>query len=95
MVEKTVDNGKNEIGEVWFDGVCPICGSFDGMILRGQDFKYRTMCRMFECPARYKPLPHIGFNTIEECRNPFESEYLKDGNVTVEEYIFGKKADVN
>jgi hypothetical protein len=78
---------------VGFDGVCPICGSIDGMIVFGKDGKYRTMCRMMNCPARYKPSPRIVFGTVKECENPFESEYLKDGNVTVEEYILGEKVD--
>ena len=75
---------------VAFDGVCPVCGSIDGTIIHGKDGKYRTMCRVMGCPAWYKPCPVIGFDTEGDCRNPFDSEYLKDGTVSVEEYVSGK-----
>jgi hypothetical protein len=78
---------------VGFDGVCPVCGSMDGMIIHGKDGKYRTMCRVMGCPAWYKLCPIIGFDAIEDCRNPFDSEYLKDGTVSVEEYISGKNTE--
>lgn len=76
-----------------FDGVCPVCCSIDGMIIRGKDGKYRTMCRVMGCYARYKPCPIIGFDSIEDCRNPFDSKYLKDGTVSVEEYVSGKNTE--
>lgn len=76
-----------------FDGVCPVCGSIDGMIIHGNDGKYRTMCRVMGCAAWYKPCPQIGFDTEEDCRNPFDSEYLKDGTVSVAEYVLGKKME--
>lgn len=76
-----------------FDGVCPVCGSIDGMIIHGNDGKYRTMCRVMGCAAWYKPCPQIGFDTEEDCRNPFDSEYLKDGTVSVAEYVLGKKRE--
>lgn len=81
---------KNPVG---YDGVCPVCGSVDGMIIFGNDGKYRTMCRVMGCPAMYRPCPIIGFDAIEDCRNPFDSEYLKDGTVRVEEYVSGKNAE--
>lgn len=74
---------------VGFDGVCPVCGSKDGMIILFGDGKFRTICRVIECPVWYKPSPLIGFDSKEDCQNPFDSEYLKDGTVSVGEYVYG------
>lgn len=79
---------------VGFDGVCPVCGSIDGAIIHGKDGKYRTMCRVVICPAWYKPCPAIGFDTEEDCRKPFDSEYLKDGTVSVEKYVGVKQNEL-
>lgn len=76
-----------------YDGVCPICGSRDGTIIFGQDGRYRNICRVMGCPAMYCPSPAVGFDSADDCRNPFETEYLKSGEVTVENYIYGKKED--
>ena len=83
----------NEKTVVGYDGVCPICGSSDGMIINGKDGKYRTMCRVMGCPAWYKPSPYIGFASEEDCRNPFDTEYLKDGTVSVADYVLGEKQE--
>lgn len=76
-----------------YNGVCPICGSMDGMIIHGTDGKYRTMCRVMGCPAWYKPSPRVGFTSEDDCRNPFDSEYLKDAEMTVAEYVLGTKEE--
>lgn len=44
---------------VRYDGVCPICGSQDGMVVKGKDGKYRNICRVMGCDAMYKPTPFI------------------------------------
>lgn len=81
-------------GAVGYDGECPLCGSCDGIIVQGTDGKYRNMCRVRGCPAFYTPAPAVGFDTADDCRNPFESEYLKKG-VRVSEYLGKKEADGN
>lgn len=73
-----------------YDGVCPICGSVDGTIIRGKDGRYRNMCRFMGCPAMYHHAPAVGFDTEDDCRHPFDTSYLKDGTVTVQEYLTGK-----
>lgn len=72
-----------------YDGVCPICGSKDGIIIRGKDRRYRNLCVVMGCPAMYRPSPAVGFDSEEDCRNPFDTEYLKSGTVSVQEYIAG------
>ena len=74
---------------VRYDGVCPICGSRDGMIIQSGDGKYRNLCRVMGCPAMYLPAPLVGFDKIEDCQNPFDSELITNG-ITIGEYI-GKK----
>lgn len=71
-----------------YDGVCPVCGSKDGMIVHASkgDGKYRNMCRVMGCPAFYMPSPIVGFDTVEDCRNPFESALFKAGPMTVGQY---------
>lgn len=73
-----------------YDGVCPICGSRDGIIVLGDDGKYRNICRVFNCFAHYIPTPSIGFENENDCRNPLETSLVKNG-ISYEEYIFGKK----
>ena len=73
------------------DGRCPVCGSGDGTIIKGADGRFRNMCRVMGCPLFYCPAPAIGFDTADDCRDPFETEYLKAGTVTVEEYKTGRK----
>lgn len=82
-------NGNNT-NVVGFDGVCPLCGSSDGMIIRGNDGRYRNMCRVMGCSAWYIPSPVVGFEKENDCRDPFESEYLKTETITIGDYI-GKK----
>lgn len=77
----------NEI--VAYNGVCPICGSTDGTIFRGEDGRFRNICRVLGCPAHYKHAPYVGYDTEDDCRHPFESNYLKDGTVTFAEYLMG------
>lgn len=76
-----------------YDGKCPVCGSADGMIIEGADGRFRNMCRFMGCPLHYLPTPAVGFDTADDCRNPFETEYLKAGAVSLGEYITGKKAE--
>ena len=74
-----------------YDGKCPICGSTDGMIGKGHDGKFRNMCRVMGCPAFYRPAPAVGFDTIEECRDPWSSTYLKDREtMSAYEYLTGQ-----
>lgn len=77
---------------VGYDGKCPLCGSTDGTILQGADGRYRNMCRVMGCPAFYRPTPAVGFDSADDCRNPFESEYVKRG-VRVSEYLNGEKKE--
>lgn len=76
-----------------YDGVCPICGSVDGMIIQGKDGRYRNMCRVNGCPAKYLPAPAVGFAAEDDCRKPFDTDYLKGGNVTYQEYLTGGGAE--
>lgn len=69
---------------VGYDGACPICYSGDGTIIKGEDGRFRNMCRVMGCPAMYVHAPAVGFDTAEDCRNPFDTDYLKSGSVTVE-----------
>jgi len=69
-----------------YNGICPICGSQDGTIIQGADGKYRNICRVMRCPAMYIPTPYIGFDKIEDCQNPFETDLIANG-ITIEEYI--------
>ena len=75
-----------------YNGVCPICGSSDGMIVKGKDGLYRNICRVMGCDAHYHPAPAIGFKTEDDCRHPFDTDYLK-GDVTIGEYLTGKKEE--
>lgn len=92
-LENKAKNEKEEKGAVDYDGKCPLCGSSDGTIIRGADGKYRNMCRVMGCPAFYLPAPAVGFDSPDDCRNPFETEYVKKG-VLVSEYL-GKEAQPN
>ena len=76
-----------------YDGKCPVCGSSDGTIIQGIDGRFRNMCRFMGCPLFYWPAPAVGFDTADDCRNPFETEYLAKGTVTVGEYKTGKKTE--
>lgn len=82
---------ENEKAFESYDGKCPICGSGDGLIIEGLDGRFRNLCRNINCPLFYKPVPAVGFDTADDCRNPFETEYLKHGTVTVGEYMSGEK----
>lgn len=77
-------------GAVRYDGVCPLCGSRDGTVIKGKDGRYRNMCRVMGCPAMYKPLPIVGYSSAENAADPFESDIIKEG-MTVSEYLTGKK----
>lgn len=79
-----------DMGIVGYEGCCPVCGSSDGMIVKGQDGKYRNICRFLNCRCFYIPAPAIGFDTVEDCKNPYETDYLKAGTVTVGEYLKGR-----
>ena len=74
-----------------YDGKCPLCGSIDGTIVQGADGKYRNTCRVMGCPAFYLPCPRVGFDTADDCRNPFETEYIKSG-ARVSDYL-GKEVE--
>lgn len=82
---------ENEKNIVAFDGHCPVCGSRDGLIVQGPDGRFRNVCRVMRCPLMYIPAPAVGFDTADDCRNPFETEYLKSGTVSVGEYKTGIK----
>lgn len=84
-------NEKEKTGAVGYDGVCPLCGSIDGTIIQGADGKYRNMCRVMGCLAFYRPAPAVGFDNPDDCRDPFNTEYVKKG-VTGGEYL-GLEAD--
>ena len=87
--------GRNEnksSGVVGFNGVCPLCGSSDGMIIKGNDDRYRNMCRVLGCKAWYIPAPAVGFEKENDCREPFETDYLKSETVTIGEYIGRKES---
>lgn len=79
-------NEKEKTGAVGYDGKCPLCGSSDGTIIQGPDGKYRNLCRVMGCPGFYRPAPAVGFDKADDCRNPFETEYVKNG-VRVSEYL--------
>lgn len=83
---------ENERKPAGYDGECPVCGSRDGTIIQGADGRFRNMCRVMGCPCYYRPCPAVGFDTADDCRHPFETEYLKPGTVSIGEYINGKKA---
>lgn len=83
-----MENEKNTAG---YDGKCPICGSGDGIIIQGKDGRFRNICRVMGCPLCLIPAPAVGFDTADNCRAPFDTEYLKAGTVTTQEYKTGKK----
>ena len=87
-----VENKKEDSPIVDYHGVCPVCGSSDGMIVKGNDGKFRTMCRNLSCPLWMAPAPAVGFDSEGDCREPFETEYLQ-GDVTIHEYKTGKKLE--
>ena len=74
-----------------YDGRCPVCGSSDGTIIQGRDRRFRNICRVMGCPLYYTPAPGVGFDTADDCRHPFETEYLNARPVSIQEYITGKK----
>ena len=78
-----------------YDGVCPVCGSTDGMIVHASkgDGKYRNMCRRIDCPAFYMPAPIVGFDNVKDCRDPWESDYFKNNAVTVAMYCRGGRPE--
>lgn len=85
-----MENEKNFAG---YDGMCPACGSGDGIIIQGKDGRFRNFCRVMGCPLMYLPAPAVGFDTADDCRNPFETAYLADGSVSIREYKTGKKTE--
>lgn len=76
---------------IGYNGLCPICGSGDGMIQEGYDGKIRNVCRFMGCPAMYKPAPFEGYNDVKFAIDPFSSELLSKGDCTVEKYLYGEK----
>ena len=82
----------SESNIVRYDGVCPICGSQDGMVIKGADGKYRNICRVMGCPAMYRSAPFAGFDSPDEAVNPWETALVKS-EITVGEYITGKRED--
>lgn len=81
-----MENEKNIAG---YNGRCPICGSGDGMIIRGKDDRFRNVCRVMGCPFFMCPTPAVGFESAEDCVDPRVTKYFK--NVTIKEYKTGKK----
>lgn len=75
---------------VAYDGQCAVCGTFDGMVQRGSDGRFRVICRRMGCPAYYLPSPHEGYPRIEDTVAPFDSELLSHG-CTVERYLRGER----
>lgn len=90
MSENEAKNSSNIVG---YDGKCCLCGSGDGTIIKGSDGRYRNMCRVFGCKAWYLHCPATGFDTIEEVRNPFDSNLIKRG-CTNGFYLYGKTKSV-
>ena len=84
---------KNNI--VGYNGQCPICGSIDGMIIEGKDGRFRNICRVINCPCGMLPAPAVGFDSKEDCGDPWETEYMKNANgtMTIGEYVKGKKEE--
>lgn len=74
---------------VRYDGVCPICGSQDGMVVKGKDGKYRNICRVMGCDAMYKPTPFVGYDKPEDAANPWDTDLVRNG-ITIGEYLTGK-----
>ena len=74
---------------VGYDGKCPLCGSFDGTIVRESDGKFRNICRVMGCPAFYRPAPFEGHSSIDDVRNPEASELIKNGDCTIGRYLNG------
>ena len=87
------ENGQNAI--VDYNGVCLICGSFDGMIVKGNDNRHRVICRCINCQGWYTPLPFAGYEDLESAQDWNKGyEALTKANpeagLTFGQYIFGK-----
>lgn len=66
---------------IGYNGVCPLCGSVDGMIVKGADGRFRNICRVMGCPAFYQPAPFEGYTTEDDARNPYDSDLIKKRNL--------------
>lgn len=75
---------------VGYNGVCPLCGSMDGMIVKGADGLFRNICRVMGCPAFYLPAPFEGYTTKDDAQNPSESNLIQDGTCTIGRYLKGE-----
>lgn len=85
---------KENGGIVAYDGVCLICGSTDGMIIKCYDGQHRVICRVCTCPAHYQPAPAVGYKLLEEAQNRKNGyNVLTGGNDQVEltygQYLYG------
>lgn len=82
-------------GLVAYNGVCLICGSTDGMVVKCDDDRHRVICRVCSCPAHYKPAPAVGYKLLEEAQS-WNMGYnaLTGENDQVEltygQYLYGK-----
>lgn len=75
---------------VSYVGVCPLCGSQDGMVQKGEDGRYRNICRVLGCKAYYRPAPFDGYDTQKDAENPFDSPLLLSG-CTGMRYLYGEE----
>ena len=86
---------KETYGLVAYNGVCLICGSSDGMIIKCNDNRHRVICRVCSCPAYYKPAPAVGYEFIEEAQNRNMGYNTLTGgndqfNLTYGKYLYGE-----
>lgn len=80
---------ENNVEVVGYNGKCVLCGSSDGMIQKGQDGKYRNICRVMGCKAFYRPAPYDGYDFQNDVSNPFETKLIDEEIKTVHGYLFG------
>lgn len=85
----------NQTGRlVAYNGVCLICGSTDGMVIKCEDERHRVICRVCSCPAHYKPAPAVGYEFLEQAQDRIMGyNALTGGNDQVEltygKYLYG------
>lgn len=70
-----------------YDGVCPICHSTDGLVVEGEDGKYRNICSRKGCPAYHYPCPDKGYESIDLAVNPFSGRNTYFSKLSPEEYL--------
>lgn len=73
-----------------YDGVCLFADLRTEWSYKDRTGNTAIFAAFLNCRCFYTPAPAVGFDSVEDCRNPYESDYLKSGPVTVGEYLNGR-----